>query len=395
MRKIDDLNLEGKKVLVRLDLNVPLDNQQKVTDFTRIGATVPTVKALLEKGARIIIMSHMGRPKGKPNDKFSLKHIKLDLERVYDTGIKFVNDCVSDQAKEVAESLRNGEILLLENTRFYQEEEKGDEEFAKKLASLADVYVNDAFGAVHREHASTATVARFFEEKAAGYIMRAELDNAQKILNSPDKPFTAIMGGAKISDKITVIENLLYKVDNLLIGGAMAYTFFKAEGGNVGKSLVEEDKLDLAKELIQKAKDKGVNLMLPEDSIAGLEFKNDTQTSISQNRHISEDFMGLDIGPKARAKFSNVIKDSKTILWNGPMGVFEMENFAGGTKAIAEAVADATDHGAYSLIGGGDSAAAVNQLGFGDRVSYVSTGGGALLEYMEGKELPGLKALEN
>ena len=395
MKSIDQVKVEDKKVLVRLDLNVPLDDTFKVTDQTRIKATVPTVKKLLDEGASVILMSHLGRPKNGPENKFSLRHIVTELEKAYGAPVKFAEDCIGKEAKDKVNGLNKGEVLLLENVRFHKGETKGDEDFAKQMAELADVYVNDAFGTAHREHASTAVVARFFEEKAAGYVIKAELDNAKKVLEKPSKPFTAIMGGAKISDKIAIIERLLPKVDNLLIGGAMSYTFFKALGGNVGKSLVEDKRLDMAKNLISSAEEQGVNLMLPEDSICGIEFKNDTQISEHNNKHIPTDYMGLDIGPKARAAFANTIKDSQTILWNGPMGVFEMENFAGGTKKIAEAVAEATKGGAFSLIGGGDSAAAVNSLGYGDDVSYVSTGGGALLELMEGKTLPGIAALEN
>jgi phosphoglycerate kinase len=309
--------------------------------------------------------------------------------------VKFATDCIGNEAETLAAGLQGGEVLLLENLRFHKEEKKGDEAFAQQLAKLGDVYVNDAFGTAHRAHASTAVIAQYFDDKVSGYVMQAELDNAQKVLEKAEKPFTAIMGGAKISDKILVIEQLLDRVDNLLIGGAMAYTFFKAQGGNIGKSLVEEDKLELAKELIGKAKDKGVNLLLPEDSVIADDFNNDANRESASNMAIKDGYMGLDIGEKASATFSETIQNSKTILWNGPMGVFEMSNFANGTIAVAKAVVEATKNGGFSLIGGGDSAAAVNNLGFGEEVSYVSTGGGALLEYMEGKVLPGVKALED
>ena len=339
-------------------------------------------------------MSHLGRPKEGPEHEFSLIHLVKDLSARFGTEVKFADDCVGDQARDKAASLQPGEVLLLENTRFYKEETKGDEAFAKKLADLGDVYVNDAFGTAHRAHASTTIAAHFFTDKVCGYVMQAEIDNAQKVLDKAAKPYTAIMGGAKISDKILIIERLLDKVDHLIIGGGMSYTFFKAMGGQVGNSLVEEDKLDLAKSLIQKAKDLGVDLLLPIDSVVADAFANDANTKIANNHAIEAGWMGLDIGPESRAVFAKVISASKTVLWNGPMGVFEMSNFAAGTKSVADAVVAATENGGFSLIGGGDSAAAVNQLGYGDKVSYVSTGGGALLEYMEGKVLPGVAALE-
>jgi len=340
-------------------------------------------------------MSHLGRPKGGYEEKYSLKHLVKPLENLLGQKVYFAPDCIGQEAENLAQSLKNGEILLLENVRFYPEEEKGDEEFAKKLARLGNVYVNDAFGTAHRKHASTAVMAKFFQDKLAGFVMTAEIENAKKVLENAEKPFTAIMGGAKISDKILIIERLLDKVDNLIIGGGMSYTFFKAMGGQVGNSLVEQDKLDLAKQLIEKAKAKGINLLLPADSVVADAFSNEANTQETDNTQIPDGWMGLDIGTKARKTFSETIENSKTILWNGPMGVFEMPNFAKGTASIAEAVVKATEKGAFSLIGGGDSAAAVNQLGYGDKVSYVSTGGGALLEYMEGKELPGVVALEN
>jgi phosphoglycerate kinase len=377
-----------------VDFNVPLDKSFTVTDDNRIRATIPTLKKILNDGGCLVLMSHLGRPKEGPEEKYSLKHTIKVTEGLLGTKLKFAGDCIGDEAYKLSGALKPGEVLLLENLRFYKQEEKGDVGFSEKLSKHGDIYVNDAFGTAHRAHASTTIVAQFFKEKCAGYVMAAELDNAKKVMENAEKPFTAIMGGAKISDKILIIEKLLDKVNNLIIGGGMAYTFFKALGGNVGKSLVEEDKLDLAKELIQKAKSKGVDLHLPIDSVVADKFDNAAATEISNNNAIRDGWMGLDIGPQATEVFSKVVTNSKTILWNGPMGVFEMENFAKGTKKIAEAVVKATEKGAFSLIGGGDSAAAVSQLGFSDNVSYVSTGGGALLEYFEGKVLPGVKALE-
>lgn len=394
MKTVDSYNFSGKKALIRVDFNVPLNEKYEITDDTRLRAVIPTVSKIVKDGGVVILMSHLGRPKGGHEEKYSLKHIIPYLNKTFNTSVKFAPDCIGNESVELAKSLKSGEILLLENLRFYKEEEKGDKEFAQKLAQLGDVYVNDAFGTAHRAHASTAVIAQFFNEKVCGYVMQAELENAKKVLENPDKPFTAIMGGAKISDKILIIEKLLDKVDNLIIGGGMAYTFFKALGGTIGTSIVELDKVDLAKSLIEKAKQKGVNLLLPTDTVTADKFANDAQIEIAENMQIKGDWMGLDIGPKSREKFSQVIEESKTILWNGPMGVFEMPNFAKGTFTIAEAVVKATKNGAFSLIGGGDSASAINNLGFGNDVSYVSTGGGALLEYMEGKVLPGVEALE-
>lgn len=394
MKTVDSYNFSGKKALIRVDFNVPLNEKYEITDDTRLRAVIPTVSKIVKDGGAVILMSHLGRPKGGHEEKYSLKHIIPYLNKTFNTSVKFAPDCIGNESVELAKSLKSGEILLLENLRFYKEEEKGDKEFAQKLAQLGDVYVNDAFGTAHRAHASTAVIAQFFNEKVCGYVMQAELENAKKVLENPDKPFTAIMGGAKISDKILIIEKLLDKVDNLIIGGGMAYTFFKALGGTIGTSIVELDKVDLAKSLIEKAKQKGVNLLLPTDTVTADKFANDAQIEIAENMQIKGDWMGLDIGPKSREKFSQVIEESKTILWNGPMGVFEMPNFAKGTFTIAEAVVKATKNGAFSLIGGGDSASAINNLGFGNDVSYVSTGGGALLEYMEGKVLPGVEALE-
>jgi phosphoglycerate kinase len=394
MKTIDDFHFKGRKVLIRVDFNVPLNKQFEVTDMTRINATIPTLKKILNDGGSVILMSHLGRPKEGPEEKYSLRHVLTPLSEVLGIPVAFAPDCIGSEATELAASLKGGDALLLENLRFYKQEEKGDVDFAKKLADLGDFYVNDAFGTAHRAHASTAIIAQFFKDKACGYVMQAELENADRVMGNPQKPYTAIMGGAKISDKILIIERLLDRVDNLLIGGAMAYTFFKAKGGKVGKSLVEEDRLDLAKTLMEKASAKGINLMLPEDSVVADAFSNEAQTAIADNMSIEEGWMGLDIGPKALAAYQSVIKGSKTILWNGPAGVFEMSKFAQGTEGIAKAVVEATKQGGFSLIGGGDSAAAINNLGFGNEVSYVSTGGGALLEHMEGKVLPGVAALE-
>lgn len=395
MKLLQDFSFAGKKALVRVDFNVPLDKATlAVTDDTRLRAAIPTIKKILADGGSAILMSHLGRPKGGPEDKYSLRHIIPALQALLGVEVQFADDCIGAQATDKAAALQPGQVLLLENLRFYKEEEAGDEGFAQKVAALGNVWVMDAFGTAHRAHASTAVMGRFLADRVCGLVMQAELDNARKVLDGAQRPYVAIMGGAKISDKILIIERLLDKVDTLIIGGGMAYTFFKAQDGEIGKSLLEADRLDLARELMEKAKAKGVNLMLPVDSNAAPEFNNAAPSQIVDNMAIPADLMGLDIGPKAIGSFVSAIKGAKTVLWNGPMGVFEFENFAHGTKAVAEAVVAATEAGGYSLIGGGDSAAAVNQLGYGDRVSYVSTGGGALLEYMEGKELPGVKALE-
>ncbi len=394
MKTINDINFKGKRALIRVDFNVPLDKSFNVTDDNRIRATIPTLKKILDGGGSCILMSHLGRPKEGPEEKYSLKHTIKTTEKLLGRPVQFANDCIGEEAVTKAAALKPGDVLLLENLRFYKQEEKGDVAFAEKLSKLGDIYINDAFGTAHRAHASTTIVAQFFQEKGAGYVMAAELDNAKKVMENAAKPFVAIMGGAKISDKILIIERLLDKVNHLIIGGGMSYTFFKALGGQVGKSLVEEDKLDLAKELIQKAKSKGVELHLPIDSIIADKFDAAANTEVAMNTSIKDGWMGLDIGPQSIEVFSKVIESSKTILWNGPMGVFEMEKFATGTKKVAEAVVKATAKGGFSLIGGGDSAAAVAQLGFSDQVSYVSTGGGALLEYFEGKVLPGVKALD-
>lgn len=394
MKTLNDINFHGKRALIRVDFNVPLDKSFQVTDDNRIRATIPTIKKILNDGGSCILMSHLGRPKEGPEEKYSLKHTIKTVEQLLGVSVKFASDCIGEEGFSQSAALKPGEVLILENLRFYKQEEKGDLAFAEKLSKHGDVYVNDAFGTAHRAHASTTIVAQFFKDKCAGYVMAAELDNAKKVLENAERPFTAIMGGAKISDKILIIEKLLDKVNHLIIGGGMAYTFFKALGGNIGNSLVEEDKLDLAKELIQKAKAKGVELHLPIDSIVADKFDANANTKMANNNAIETGWMGLDIGPQATQVFANVVEESKTILWNGPMGVFEMEKFEKGTKSIAEAVVRATSKGAFSLIGGGDSAAAVAKFGFEDKVSYVSTGGGALLEYFEGKVLPGVKALE-
>ncbi|MDN3586226.1 phosphoglycerate kinase [Pedobacter aquatilis] len=395
MRTIDQFNFKDKKALIRVDFNVPLDDNFKITDDKRMRAALPTIQKILKDGGSIILMSHLGRPKDGPTDKYSLKHILDDLSSMLDLEVKFADDCIGESAVNQAQDLAAGEVLLLENLRFYKEEEKGDKAFAEKLAALGDVYVNDAFGTAHRAHASTAIVAEFFPDaKYFGYLMASELENVEKVLNHPERPFTAIMGGAKVSDKILLIEKLLDKVDNLIIGGGMAYTFAKAQGGEIGTSLLEADKQELSLELIEKAKAKGVNLILPLDTVIADKFANDADKKDVDSGQIPADWMGLDIGPKSVTLFQDVIKNSKTLLWNGPMGVFEMESFQVGTKAVADAVVSATnDNGAFSLIGGGDSAAAIAKFGLEDEVSYVSTGGGALLEYMEGKELPGVKAI--
>jgi phosphoglycerate kinase len=394
MNTIDFLNFSGKKALIRVDFNVPLDDKFNITDDNRMVGAIPTIEKILNDGGSVILMSHLGRPKDGPTEKYSLKHLVRHLAILLNRDVQFADDCIGGSAISKAEGLKSGEVLLLENLRFYKEEEKGDEAFAEKLAALGEVYVNDAFGTAHRAHASTAIIAKFFPAaKYFGYLMAGELANAEKILNHAEKPFTAIMGGAKVSDKILLIEQLLEKVDNLIIGGGMAYTFAKAQGGQIGNSLVEDDKLDLAVDLLKKAKAKNVNLLLPVDSVIADAFAADANTEIAKNNAIPLGWMGLDIGPESVRSFIEVVKSSKTILWNGPMGVFEMKKFESGTKSVAEAVVAATKNGAFSLIGGGDSAAAVAKFGFEDDVSYVSTGGGALLEYMEGKELPGVRAI--
>jgi len=395
MKTIDNYNFSGKKALIRVDFNVPLDKTTlEVTDDTRISAAIDTIKKILADGGSVILMSHLGRPKEGPADKYSLKHVIKTLSDLLGKEVKFSSDCIGPVAETAVADLKPGEVLLLENLRFHKEEEKGDEAFAEKLSKLGDVYVNDAFGTAHRKHASTAVIAQFFPgNKFLGYVMANEINNAKKVLNNAEKPFTAITGGAKVSDKLLIIEQLLDKVDHLIIGGGMAYTFFKAMGGTIGYSLCEEDKLDLANEILKKAEAKGVKIHLPLDSVIADAFSNEANHKITESGKIPDGWMGLDIGPVATEKFAEVIASSKTILWNGPMGVFEMKNFENGTKKVAEAIALATSKGAFSLIGGGDSAAAINKFNLGDKVSYVSTGGGALLEYIEGKKLPGVEML--
>ncbi|MCU0338941.1 MAG: phosphoglycerate kinase [Spirosomaceae bacterium] len=394
MKTIDSYNFSGKRALIRVDFNVPLNERFEITDDTRIQATLPTIRKVLADGGACILMSHLGRPKEGPTNKYSLKHLVNPLSVILGIPVKFADDCIGASAAEQAASLQAGEILLLENLRFYKEEEKGDAAFAEKLAQLGDVWVNDAFGTAHRAHASTAVMGQFFADRVCGYVMQAEIDNAQRILEHAERPFTAIMGGAKISDKILIIERLLDKVDNLIIGGGMTYTFTKAQGGAIGKSLLEADKQELALEILEKAKAKGVNIVMPVDNVCADAFSNDANRQVVAKGQIPDEWEGLDIGPETAKLFADIVRNSKTILWNGPMGVFEFPNFATGTNAIAEAVVEATEkNGAFSLIGGGDSASAINNAGYGDRVSYVSTGGGALLEYMEGKTLPGVAAL--
>ena len=395
MKTIDNYDFNGKKVLVRVDFNVPLNDQFEITDSTRIDAAIPTIQKIISGGGAAILMSHLGRPKEGPENKFSLKHLIPYLADQLNTKVLFADDCIGESAKKEASNLKSGEVLLLENLRFYKEETKGDVEFAEKLASLGNVYMNDAFGTAHRAHASTAIIAQFFpEEKLFGYIMENEVKSIDKVLHESKRPFTAILGGAKVSGKIEIINNLLPKVDNLIIGGGMMFTFIHAMGGDVGKSLVEDDLLELSLNIIEGAKDMDVKIYLPTDTIIADKFDNNASRKVSDVNEIPDDWMGLDIGPETIKTFIEVIETSETILWNGPMGVFEFENFAEGTKAVAFGVAKATEKGAFSLIGGGDSVAAINKYKLKKRVSYVSTGGGAMLEYIEGKELPGVKAIK-
>jgi phosphoglycerate kinase len=397
MSRFSSHNFSGQKALIRVDFNVPLDKKTfEITDDTRMRAALPTIQKILADGGSVILMSHLGRPKEGPEEKYSLKHILAHLSKLVGTEVKFADDCIGDAAQQLAAALKPGEVLLLENLRFYKEEEKGDEAFAGKLSKLGDVYVNDAFGTAHRAHASTAIIAKFFpgDKKMFGLLMEGEVKSAEKVLHSNEKPFTAIIGGAKVSDKILIIENLLERATDIIIGGGMAYTFMKAQGGKIGNSLCEDERLDTALELLKKAEAKNVCIHLPADSVIADKFDANADISSALSNGIPDGWMGLDIGTMAIESFCNVIHKSKTILWNGPMGVFEMEKFQKGTKAIAVAVAEATEKGAFSLVGGGDSVAAVNQFGFTDKVSYVSTGGGAMLEYFEGKELPGIGAIK-
>ncbi|MBK9455275.1 MAG: phosphoglycerate kinase [Chitinophagales bacterium] len=397
MKTVSQFNFSGHRAVIRVDFNVPLDKQTfAVTDDNRLRAALPTINKIINEGGAVVLMSHLGRPKTGPEDKYSLRHVVQPLSVLLAKPVQFVNDCIGDVAVNAAKNLKAGEILLVENLRFHPEEEKGDELFAQELAKLGDVYVNDAFGTAHRAHASTTIIAKYFDaaHKMFGFLMAAEVAAGTKVLHHHEKPFTAIIGGAKVSDKIMILERLLEKADNIIIGGGMAYTFFKAMGGNIGSSLCEADKLDTAKELLEKAKAKGVQILLPVDSILADKFDNAAQIQSGDSNNIPDGWMGLDIGEKAIQQFSDVIAASKTILWNGPMGVFEMENFSKGTITIAKAIAAATKSGAYSLVGGGDSVAAVNKFHLADEVSYVSTGGGAMLEFFEGKVLPGVAAIE-
>jgi phosphoglycerate kinase len=393
MKTIDDYNFKDKKALIRVDFNVPLNKELEVADKSRIEGAKPTIIKILEDGGSAILMSHLGRPEGKEK-KYSLKHIESEVSDVLGVKVKFIEDCIGKKVEEAFETLKPGEILLLENLRFYPEEKKGDEAFAEKLSKLGDIYVNDAFGTAHRAHASTTVVAKFFEDKAMGYLLQKEIESLDKVLNSNEKPVTAVLGGAKVSSKITVIENILAKVDHLIIGGGMAFTFVKAKGGHIGESLVEDDKLELALEILKKAEEKNVKVHLPVDSIVTQEFDNDSETKIEDITNITEGWMGLDAGPQSRDNFAKVIAESKIILWNGPLGVFEMDTFSKGTIALGEAIANATEKGAFSLVGGGDSVSAAKKFGFDTKVSYVSTGGGAMLEMLEGKSLPGIEALK-
>jgi len=399
MSKFSNYNFAGKKALIRVDFNVPLDKTTfAIGDDNRMRAAIPTIKKIVNDGGSVILMSHLGRPKEGPEEKSSLKHLITHLsELLGGSTVLFANDCIGEQAYLTAGMLRTGEVLLLENLRFYKEEENGDDAFAEKLSKLGDVYVNDAFGTAHRAHASTAVIAKFFapENRMFGLLMEGEVEAAEKVLLKADKPFTAIIGGAKVSDKILILENLLERATDIIIGGGMAYTFMKAMGGNIGKSLCEEDRLETAKSILEKAAAKGVNIHLPSDSVIADAFAAEANTSVAPSNAIPDGWMGLDIGQNACNQFTNVLLHSKTILWNGPMGVFEMQKFQHGTKTIAQAVADATSKGAFSLVGGGDSVAAVNDFGFADKVSYISTGGGAMLEFFEGKVLPGIAAVKD
>jgi len=393
MKTLNDFNFNNKKALIRVDFNVPLDENFKVTDATRIEAAKPTIDKILADGGSVILMSHLGRPKGK-EEKYSLKHILDKTSEVLGKEVKFAEDCVGEVAEAAAKDLKPGEILLLENLRFYSEEEAGDVDFAKKLASLGDIYVNDAFGTAHRAHASTTIIAQFFpNDKCFGTLLAKEIESLNKVLKDSEKPVTAVLGGSKVSSKITVIENILDKVDHLIIGGGMTFTFIKAQGGKIGDSICEDDKMDLALEILEKAKAKNVQIHIPVDVVAANDFSNTAETQVVNVNEIPDGWQGLDAGPESLERFKKVILESKTILWNGPLGVFEMEKFAKGTIALGEFIAEATEKGAFSLVGGGDSVAAVKQFGLEDKMSYVSTGGGAMLEMLEGKSLPGIDAI--
>ena len=397
MLNFDQTNFSGKKVIMRVDFNVPLNQEFEITDDTRIKGAMESVRKILDDGGSVVLMSHLGRPKGGPEHKYSLIHVVSRLQQLLDPyKVTFADDCISDNAFSQSSGLQSGEVLLLENLRFYPEEEKGDISFAQKLSKHGDVYINDAFGTAHRAHASTATIAQFFDtsHKGFGYLMTAEVVNGNKVIGNAEKPVTAIIGGAKVSDKIKLLENLIDRTDYILIGGGMAYTFLAAKGGKIGKSLVEPDYIDLALRILEKAKSTGTHIYLPEDSLIADAFSADAEVSVARSTDIPEGWMGLDIGPEATQTYRNVVMQSKTILWNGPMGVFEFDRFAKGTFAIAQAVADATDKGAFSLIGGGDSVSAIHKSGLEDKVSFVSTGGGAMLELLEGRVLPGIAAIE-
>lgn len=394
MKTINDFNFNNKKAIIRVDFNVPLNDKFEVTDDNRIVAAKPTIEKITNDGGIAILMSHLGRPKNGPEDKFSLQHIVSKVEEVLGKKVTFVKDSVGEEVEKVVAAAQSGDVILLENLRFYQEEEKGDENFAEQLAKLGDIYVNDAFGTAHRAHASTTIVAKFFpNDKCFGFLLAKEIESIDKVLNSTDKPVTAVLGGSKVSSKITIIENILDKVDHMIIGGGMMFTFIKAQGGNIGSSLVEDDKLDLALEILQKAKEKNVQIHIPVDVVAADAFSNDANTQITAADNIPEGWQGLDVGPKTLEAFNKVIMDSKIILWNGPLGVFEMEKFAAGTITLGNFIADATEAGTFSLVGGGDSVAAVKQFGLEEKMSYVSTGGGAMLEMLEGKTLPGIAAI--
>jgi len=395
MKSINEINFSGKKALIRVDFNVPQDESGKVTDNTRIVAAKPTIEKILNDGGSVILMTHLGRPKGEKNPKYSLKAVVDDVSKVLCKEVSFASDCIGEEAEEKVKNLEQGGILLLENLRYYKEEETGDIDFAKKLAKLGDIYVNDAFGTAHRKHASTAVIADFFpENKTFGYLMSKELDAIDKVLRNGEKPITAIIGGAKVSSKITIIENILPVVDNLIICGGMSFTFIKAQGGSIGKSLLEEDKQELALQILKKAKEKNVNIYLPIDVVTTKEFDNNSEAKQFDIFQIPDEWMGMDAGDKTIEKFTEIILSSKTILWNGPLGVFEMSNFARGTKKIGDSIAEATAKGAFSLVGGGDSVAFAKQYGYDKKVSYVSTGGGAMLESLEGRELPGVAAIK-
>ena len=397
MKTIQDIDFSGKRALIRVDFNVPLNDDFKITDDTRIKAALPTIKHILTAGGSVVLMSHLGRPKSGPEDKFSLRHLGEFLSEQLEKTILFADDCVGEEAFELSGDLKPNKVLLLENLRFYAEETAGDEAFAEKLSKHGDIYVNDAFGTAHRAHASTAIIAHFFDgdSKCFGQLMTRELESVAKVMKAPKKPFTAIIGGAKVSSKIGIIENLLDKIDNLIIGGGMAYTFAKAKGGQVGDSLVEDEKLDMANDVMKQAEAKGVRILLPKDTLAANAFSNTAERKVVPTDSIPDGWMGLDLGPEASKVYSKCIEESQTILWNGPMGVFEFENFSEGTKSAAFAVVAATAKGAFSLVGGGDSVAAVNKYDLSEGVSYVSTGGGALLELIEGKQLPGVVAIDN